>query len=175
MTRHRHAVLIHCCKAGIPGQGLIHDLSKYSPAEFFVGVRYFTGKRSPTEGEREALGYSRAWIHHKGRNKHHFEYWMDYDIVTGEMRPIQMPFEYVIEMFCDRVAASKIYLGDAFTPDAPLRYFQNGQTEGMIHPETARLLLRLLSLLSERGEKEAFREIRLMVRAWRRGLPKKRG
>ena len=76
ITRHRHAVIRHCRKAGIFWQGLRHDLSKYSPTEFWQGVRYYEdGKRSPNEAEREAYGYSLAWMHHRGHNRHHFEYW----------------------------------------------------------------------------------------------------
>ena len=99
ITHHRHLVMRHCFKAGIFWQGCLHDLSKYSPKEFFAGVRYFQGNRSPNEGERAAKGYSLAWIHHKGRNPHHFEYWMDYNPGTHIMAPVKMPLRYVIEMF----------------------------------------------------------------------------
>ena len=76
INRHRHKVIAHCAKAGILWQGLRHDLSKYSPTEFIPGVKYFQGTRSPNEAERELNGYSLAWMHHKGRNRHHFEYWI---------------------------------------------------------------------------------------------------
>ena len=82
ITRHRHQVIKHCKKAGILWQGLRHDLSKYTPTEFIPGVKFYTGHRSPNEGEREVFGYSKAWMHHKGRNRHHFEYWVDYNIET---------------------------------------------------------------------------------------------
>ncbi|MDE6031823.1 MAG: catalase, partial [Oscillospiraceae bacterium] len=111
ITRHRHKVIAHCAKAGIFWQGLLHDLSKYSPTEFWQGVKYYQGTRSPNEGEREAYGYSLAWMHHKGRNKHHFEYWTDYYPPTKTVQPVKMPLRYVAEMFCDRVAASKVYMG----------------------------------------------------------------
>ena len=54
ITKHRHKVIQHCFKAGIPLQGLLHDISKYSPAEFFVGAKHYKGNRSPNEGERES-------------------------------------------------------------------------------------------------------------------------
>ena len=91
ITKHRHAVMKNCFRAGIPWRGLVHDLSKYSPTEFFNGVRYFQGDRSPNEGEREAKGYSEAWMHHKGRNRHHYEYWTDYSLVTKRVEPVKMP------------------------------------------------------------------------------------
>ncbi|MFR3811562.1 MAG: DUF5662 family protein [Ruminococcus callidus] len=120
ITRHRHTVMRHCRRAGIFWQGLRHDLSKYSPTEFWQGVRYYQdGKRSPNEAEREALGYSLAWMHHKGRNRHHFEYWSDYNPRTKQVEPVEMPVRFLAEMFCDRVAASKIYMKDAYDQTCP--------------------------------------------------------
>jgi len=162
ITQHRHQVIYHCYKAGIFWQGCKHDLSKYSPTEFFLGVKYYSGDRSPNEGEREVCGYSRAWMHHKGRNKHHFEYWTDYNPITREIQPIKMPMHYVIEMFCDRVAASKIYLGKAYTNKEPLAYFMKGKRSRMIHPETSKSLEMLLVMLAEKGEEETFKYIKML-------------
>ena len=164
ITKHRHKVIAHCAKAGILLQGLRHDLSKYSPTEFIQGAKFCTGDRSPNEGEREARGYSEAWMHHKGRNRHHFEYWTDYDPKTKTVKPVKMPLRYVVEMFCDRVAASKIYQGENYKPDSALNYFLHGKTHRKIHPETSRLLEKLLRMLSVKGEEETFRYIRYLLR-----------
>lgn len=160
ITKHRHKVLVHCFRAGIIMQGLMHDLSKYSPEEFINGCKYYQGTRSPHEAEREHNGYSAAWMHHKGRNKHHFEYWTDYDYRTKIMTPMKMPVKYVKEMFCDRLAASKIYMKDKYTDDAPLFYFQRAKATRAINQETSALLEKLLTILAEKGEKEAFAYIR---------------
>ncbi len=160
ITRHRHLVMKNCFRAGIFFQGCFHDLSKYSPTEFLAGVTHYQGNRSPNEGEREDYGYSKAWMHHKGRNKHHFEYWTDYNLNTREMSAVQMPVNYVIEMFCDRVAASKIYMGDQYTDHAPLDYYKQGSMKRLIHPETARQIEKLLTMLAECGEEQTFRYIR---------------
>ena len=160
ITRHRHAVIRHCARAGILWRGLLHDLSKYSPTEFCAGVKYYKGTKSPNEGEREAYGYSKAWIHHKGRNRHHFEYWTDYDRITRVMTPVKMPLVFVKEMFCDRVAASKIYQGKAYTNEHPISYFRRGIANRAIHPETSALLESWLVLLAEEGEDAAFQAIR---------------
>lgn len=165
ITRHRHLVIKHCFRAGIGFQGLFHDLSKYLPEEFFVGAKYYQGHRSPNEGERDAYGYSKAWMHHKGRNKHHFEYWTDYDRVTRRLTPVQMPKRYVIEMFCDRVAAGKIYQGDAYTDRSPIEYFERGRATRVIHPETSYQLEYLLRMLAEKGEKKTF----AYIRRWNNG------
>ncbi len=160
ITRHRHIVMWHCFKAGIPWNGLMHDLSKYSPAEFIPGVRFYTGTHSPTSGERLAYGHSKAWMHHKGRNRHHYDYWMDYSIEQRKVVPVKMPLVFVIEMFCDRVAACKVYLNDRYTQSSALEYFRRRSSEEDMHPETRELLGKLLLMLSERGEKETFRYIR---------------
>ncbi|MCD7722627.1 MAG: DUF5662 family protein [Clostridiales bacterium] len=160
ITRHRHKVMAHCFKAGIFFQGLGHDLSKYSPAEFISGAKYYQGNRSPNEAERLAKGYSAAWLHHKGRNKHHYEYWMDYNPETRRLESVEMPLKYVKEMFCDRVAASKIYLGSDYTDASPLEYFQNAKHRITIHPNTAALLEKLLIMLKENGESATFEYIK---------------
>ena len=160
ITRHRHQVIVHCFRVGIGWQGLFHDLSKYGPAEFWVGARFYQGTRSPNEEERVRYGYSKAWLHHKGRNRHHFEYWTDYNPVTKQMEPVKMPLRYVAEMFCDRVAASKIYQGAAYTDAAPLEYFLRGKLRRRIHEETSELLESWLRMLEQQGEDAIFAHIR---------------
>ena len=127
ILRHRHEVFKNCKRAGIPLQGICHDLSKFSPEEFIPGIIYYQGFRSPNEGERDLFGYSRAWMHHKGRNKHHFEYWNDYSPKTGRVEATPMPNRYIVEMFCDRVAASKVYNGAKYHDGMPLEYFVRPQ------------------------------------------------
>ncbi len=169
ITKHRHRVIIHCAKAGIFWQGLFHDLSKYSPTEFIPGARYVTGTRSPNESERELFGYSKAWLHHKGRNRHHFEYWTDYNPKTKVMEPVNMPDRYIIEMFCDRVAASKIYQGKNYTDKHPLEYFMRGKPTRQITKESSDKLEILLRHLEQKGEKETF----ALIKKYRKtGLPK---
>lgn len=164
ITKHRHLVIAHSKRAGILWQGLFHDLSKYSPSEFFVGAKYYLGNKSPNEKERQLFGYSSAWLHHKGRNKHHFEYWSDYDIQTHEIKPVPMPLKYIAEMFCDRVAASKIYQGENYTSSHPIEYFMKSKATRPIHPETSDILENLLRILAEKGEDAAFAEIRNMLK-----------
>lgn len=169
ITRHRHQVIRNCFRAGIGAGGLKHDLSKYSPAEFWVGAKYYYGDHSPNDGERAAQGYSLAWMHHKGRNRHHFEYWSDYNPQTRTVEPVKMPVRYAAEMFCDRVAASRIYQGAAYKPSHPLEYYLRGKPRRSIHPDTAALLEGWLRLLAEQGEEAAFAAVRQEVRAARQG------
>ncbi len=164
ITKHHNKVIIHCYKAGILWQGICHDLSKYSPSEFFVGARYYTGTRSPNEKEREEYGYSAAWMHHKGRNKHHFEYWTDYNPKTKTVEPVEMPLKYVKEMFCDRVAASKTYLKDNYHESHPLEYFLNGKDRraNIINQKTSDLLESWLVMLKNEGEEKTFKYIKAL-------------
>ena len=154
ITSHKFLVMKYCFKVGLYKQGFLHDLSKYSPTEFMVGAKYYQGTRSPNNAEREATGVSTSWLHHKGRNKHHFEYWRDIDLVTKKYVPIAMPDNYVIEMFCDRIAASKVYLKDKYTNRSPLDYFINKDKETELHIDTRKKILFLLNMLNEKGEKE---------------------
>ena len=160
ITKHRHKVISHCFRAGIGWQGLFHDLSKYTPTEFFEGRRHYLGTRSPNERARELYGYSLAWMHHKGRNKHHYEYWTDVDLKSKQYVPIEMPLRYVTEMFCDRVAASKIYQGDKYTDRSALDYFLRGNAKNIMHPNTADLLESWLYMLADKGEEETFAHIK---------------
>jgi hypothetical protein len=154
-----------CFKVGLYKQGLLHDLSKYSPSEFLVGAKYWQGTRSPNNAEREDIGYSSAWLHHKGRNKHHYEYWIDYSSkdIPGGMAPAPMPKRYVIEMFMDRIAACKVYHGKNYTDKDPLAYYESGNSELMIHPKTRKQLEFLLHMLAEQGEEKTFRYIRVKI------------
>ena len=146
-------------------KGLRHDLSKYSPTEFILGVKYFQGTRSPNEAERELNGYSLAWMHHKGRNRHHFEYWIDVDPVEKIYKPVKMPLRFLAEMFCDRVAASKIYRGEKYRDSDPLDYFLSRKPTRSIHPETSDMLEKLLRMLADQGEEAAFAYLRELVKA----------
>ncbi len=153
ITHHKLVVMQGCFKMGLYRQGLMHDLSKYTPTEFFVGAKYYQGDRSPNNAEREDKGFSEAWLHHKGRNKHHFEYWIDYGL--GEhhgMTGMEMPVRYVVEMYCDRVAACKTYQKDKYTDRSALEYFEKGKGRYMMHANTAALLEKLLKHLAEYGE-----------------------
>ncbi len=164
ITKHRHAVIKHCGKCGILWQGLFHDLSKYTPTEFIVGSRNYLGVKSPNEAERQAQGYSLAWMHHKGRNKHHFEYWTDYNPETKRVEPVEMPLNYVVEMFCDRVAASKIYNEKTYNENMPIEYFLKAKSRRIINENTSQLLESWLLMLQEKGEEETFRYIKGLVK-----------
>jgi hypothetical protein len=164
VVTHKYLVAQGCFAVGLYRQGILHDLSKFSPTEFMVGARYWQGNRSPNNAERETIGYSSSWLHHKGRNRHHYEYWVDYNLrgeIDGQILiPVKMPGRYVVEMLMDRIAASKVYKGDDYTDASALEYYRGGRPELLMHPETAALLEKLLTMLAEKGEKETFAYVR---------------
>lgn len=149
ITKHKIRVMKLCFKIGLYKQGLLHDLSKYGPSEFLTGCKYYQGTFSPNSAERNAIGYSTAWLHHKGRNKHHWEYWVDF--TRKGLIPAKMPKQYVLEMFCDRVAASQIYQGNNYNDSYPLKYYDGGKHSYIMHPETRKLLEFLLIYLKDHG------------------------
>ncbi len=167
VCEHKAEVMKGCFKVGMYYQGIVHDLSKFSPVEFQAGARYFQGNRSPNNAEREDKGYSAAWLHHKGRNRHHYEYWIDYNSVadidprtTDLTVPVKMPLKYVIEMLMDRVAASKVYNRGHYSDDLPLKYFLRSYPYIPMNEETKRFLYALLRMLAVYGEERTFRFVK---------------
>lgn len=161
ITHHHNLVMSHCFRCGLYWQGLTHDLSKLSPVEFWSGAKYYQGNQSPNNIQRKTVGYSAAWLHHKGRNKHHLEYWIDYSM--GEESPMEgmrMPEKYVAEMVCDRMAASKTYMGGAYTDAAPYEYYERSREHYLLHPETRLQLEKCLKKLKDEGENALFDYIR---------------
>ena len=147
ITSHKYHVARYCFKCGLYKQGLLHDLSKYALVEFKTGIRYYNGTKSPNGVERKENGYSLAWLHHKGRNRHHWEFWVDF---TGDGTVAsKMPEVYVIEMFIDRVCASMVYNKGNFSSQDPLKYYLRTKEYCIFHPETEALLVELLEHLAQ--------------------------
>ncbi len=168
ITAHKILVMKGCFQIGLYKQGLLHDLSKYGPTEFLVGCKYYKGYMSPNNAERYEKGYSSAWLHHKGINKHHLEYWIDYGVGEegGEgvaMCGMKMPLRYVAEMFIDRVSASKNYQKEKYTDRGALDYYNNSKDHYMLHPDTRAMLEYLLEMLGKKGEKETFAYVKHQV------------
>ncbi len=174
INHHKMEVMKNCFRVKMYRQGLLHDLSKYHPAELFPGGKYFQGDRSPNAAEREEKGYSSAWLHHKGHNRHHWEYWIDFSPQEKRIAGAPMPVCYVLEMVCDRIAASKTYKKDAYTDASPLEYYKMSRPYYIIHPETDRMLRELLEMLAREGEEKTFAKMRRLLGESRREAVKKR-
>ena len=160
ITKHRFLVMAGCFRVGLYRQGLTHDLSKYTPTEFLNGAKYYQGTRSPNTAEREEKGYSEAWMHHKGRNRHHYEYWTDINKETRQYESLPMPRRYLAELVMDRRAACMTYQGKNYKDDSALIYFERGLEKDKMHPQTRKELRYILTMLAEKGEKETFRYLK---------------
>lgn len=132
ISKHKLVVFYYCIKAGIPWRGFMHDWSKYSPTEFLESIKFYTGTGSPINEAKRIQGYSDAWLHHKGRNKHHYEYWIDN--LDGGGVPLLIPYPYAMEMCCDMIAANKIYGGKNWTPDDLIKYWNSEKNKRKLHP-----------------------------------------
>ena len=166
ITHHKWVVMKGCFRVGLYKQGLLHDLSKYTWEEFKTGVAYYQGTRSPNAAEKEEKGYSSAWLHHKGRNKHHFEYWTDVATKDENWKivGVKMPLNYLVEMVMDRIAACKIYQGKNYRDSMPYEYFARNKDYLVMHPETKAMLDKLLLMLKEQGERKTFAYIRKLLK-----------
>lgn len=169
ITRHHNEVFRLCRRAGIGWRGFWHDFSKLSPVELSEGARFWTGTHSPNVEARGEYGYSAAWMHHMGRNRHHFEYWKDYVPGSEGLTPIAMPPVFFCEMVCDRIAACKIYLGAEYTDSSPLAYYERKKHTYFMHPDTSAQLEHVLTLLAERGEEALFEYLRVFAKQDARG------
>lgn len=163
ITQHKLLVMQYCFRVGLIRQGLMHDLSKYSWTEFRIGAKYYTGTHSPNASERNELGYSTAWLHHKGRNRHHLEYWVDYGGKDMRLVGQPMPTKYMVELCLDRIAACRVYHGAQYTDRDPLEYLNRSKDANLMHPQTKAQVVEILTMLAQRGEKETLRYIRQIV------------
>lgn len=163
ICKHKQVVFKECCACGIIWQGIVHDLSKFSIVEFSSSAKHFQGNRSPIDAEKEAIGYSMAWLHHKGHNKHHWEYWTDFDS-NGRVIANKIPFRYVVEMVCDWIGAGKTYSKEKWTQDEPLNYFNKVRAGRHFHPETEKVIVTLLELIRDLGLDEFHKVCRDMIK-----------
>ena len=157
VNKHRFYVFKLSCMAGIPFRGFIHDLSKYSYDEFWISCKYYDEKRSPIKVARDRLGYSTVWCHHKGRNKHHFEYWED---VSRDKRiGVFIPYKYIVESICDKVAAGMVYKGRDWNQHEPLKYWNNIDRDNVVvkHPGSVEFVDIVLKKIDTDGLKKTLK------------------
>ncbi len=164
VNTHRFLVMMMCFRCGMIRQGLLHDLSKYSPIEFIPSVKYFQGNRSPISYEKDLFGYSPCWLHHKGRNKHHWEYWVDRTASGIEIISLKMPYRYMLESVIDRISASKVYGKKNYTQSSPYDFFVKSKEYSVINETTRKQIEENLYYLKQHGEKQALRHYRQLYK-----------
>lgn len=170
VLRHKYWVFRYALLAGIPFRGLFHDMSKFSPSEFIRSLEFYTGKRSPVVTERNIRGYSKIWLHHRGRNTHHFEYWVDKGM-NGEIVVPCMPFKDALELICDWLGAGRAYLGNDFTIEKQIERFNIDTNSPFIHPHTKQFIWLMYNELANAKDNYAVKGVfkrakQLYQKAW---------
>ena len=156
ICKHKYWVFHYCYKAGIPWRGIVHDLSKFSPIEFFESIKYYQGTSSPIDACKKKNGWSAAWLHHKGRNRHHYEYWQD-NFDNGGV-PLQMPYKDALELICDYLGAGKAYQGKNFTLESELEWWKNKKSKNIaMHPQTIEFIDSMMRYFVAYGEYATFK------------------
>ena len=156
ICKHKYWVFYYCNKAGIPWRGIVHDMSKFSPIEFFESVKYYQGSSSPIDACKKANGWSAAWLHHKGRNKHHYEYWQD-NFDNGGV-PLKMPYKDVLELICDYLGAGKAYQGKNFTLQGEKIWWDAKKKHNLaMHPQTFEFIDTMMTYFNIYGEYATFK------------------
>lgn len=129
VIRHRWYVLVECCKLGIPWRGLIHDISKFMPDEFFAYTEAFYGKfgynykpydphHKDTKPEDKDIDmhkkvmdrFDKAWLIHQKRNPHHWQFWLLHTDDEG-LHAMDMPDVFIKEMVADWRGAGRAITG----------------------------------------------------------------
>lgn len=156
IMKHKYWVGYYCTKAHITWRGIMHDMSKFSPTEFLESIKYYVGNRSPIDVCKEKNGYSNAWLHHKGRNPHHYEYWQDNFDNGG--KPLQMPFKYALELICDYLGAGRAYMKNDFSYEAEYNWWKQKITKPIaMHPQTKAFVEIMLSTMAKENSCDCLR------------------
>ena len=160
VCRHKKFVLLAGFGRVNLWQLLIHDWSKFTPAEWFPYARKFYGGPYPSIKEfygdvrnmylsagcyQEAIdeAFELAWLRHQKRNPHHWQWWVLHED-SGKVFCLPMPEKYRREMVADWRGANRAY------GDTPLvLWYQRTQAARMLHPETQRLVEKELGIGGE--------------------------
>jgi len=154
ITKHKFYVMRACFRSGFIIRGLLHDNSKFGPTEFISSAKHFQGTRSPIKAEKEDRGYSIAWQNHKGRNRHHWQYWIDWH--CGKEYVVEMPVEYIVELICDWIGAGKAYKKEEWAIDELRTWYEKSKDDIILHNKT-RKFLEYTIYFAATSEKQLFR------------------
>lgn len=118
------------------------------------GLKYYkNNKTSPYKNsQKRKYGYSLAWLHHKRKNKHHTDYWFDYN---APLKAPIIPFNYCLEMVCDRIAIAKVNAGKKYSNMSPYYALWNKTRDNeMLNRHIQGFITETLELLGAYGEKK---------------------
>lgn len=149
IIKHKYWVAHYCFQLGLYWQGIVHDWSKFSYTEFSRSIKYWDDAISPLANEKNIHGYSETFLHHRGRNPHHYEYWV-HSLDEGGV-PAKMPRKYALELVCDYLAAGRTYNKD-FTYGSEYNWWIKFlSSPRAIHPETKDFVTKCFRHLSAGG------------------------
>lgn len=146
---HKWYVFKVCKDLNILWRGITHDMSKFSYQEFIPSARYFHKGVSPLKVMKIKDGYCLAWNHHKGVNRHHWEWWLD--CTEGNLYSICPEWKDILEMFADWVGAGIAYNSGKFYQEEPLNYLLLRKDLNFMHPLLLNCSLAFLSAMADRG------------------------
>lgn len=134
--KHKWFVFQAGLKIGTPiWRLIIHDWTKFTPAELPHYGRQFFGAHDDPEG------FIRCWVHHQNAHPHHWEYWIPRtghnrcDPLYEDNQPIEMPLWAVREMLADWMGASRAYEG-RWPTSGNWSWFDENYSEIRVHPKT---------------------------------------
>ena len=155
----------------------MHDLSKFSRAEWSPYVAHFYGKRSQfTDSEpgarREAFdriaAFNAAWLHHIHVNPHHWQYHVLHED-SGKMIVLLPDSVLVDEMLADWLSAGpKVAFTMSMQDKIAMTivwYAENSPRMMLRDPVRQRVEATLCALAESSGVADAAREIKSMQRA----------
>lgn len=145
VLRHKWYVFLWCCRYGIPFAGIVHDLSKFSPAEWSPYVDKFYGGPYPEANYGDMRNqlddmytqpwvdrrFDEAWNHHQKANPHHWQYWVLLED-SGKVEPLDMPLRYRKEMLADWRGAGMAIKGI----DETDKWYKANRDKMQLHPAT---------------------------------------
>lgn len=155
VLRHKWFVFLECVKMAydmrapmLIWRGVMHDISKFLPSEFFPYSNHFYGEGKSIKSGRDETGYYKptdtgdakfdfAWLLHQKRNSHHWQWWV-LPKDNGGMKVMKMGVIDILEMVCDWKGAGRAQ----GTPDTLAWYRKN--KDKMMLDDSVRLVVEFL-------------------------------
>lgn len=147
LIKHKWIVFKLLLKAGLYKQAIAHDLSKLNPIEII-------GYNEPYGSAK----FNAAWLHHKGRNKHHCQYWTDIN-ENNELVVVDMPQKYIYELVADWISAGQCYEKN-WTQTEPFNYLSTVYNTDLMSARTLQLVAAITFDIKIQGAAEVMKNIR---------------
>lgn len=143
VIRHKWFVFVAGLRVNVSFvQLLMHDLSKFSPAEFFAYAEYFNGEKN----DRTEQAFKVAWNNHQKYNKHHWQHWvLINDSDEPKITPLVMPVKYADEMVADWMGAGRAITGKWEVHE----WYAKSKEKIILHPATRDYVEFVLQTLKE--------------------------